>query len=261
MAKPYSSSHIGMVASSFTSMRLSGQLKQQLVKLLTQEITPIVPEMESATLEATPEKKTLDDATRTRLNYNRTRELMIQEISKVESVGSEAVQACVAHLESLLEKIIHSAEKQAELDRVNTIKPRHLEAAIGSQVDENTSDNDVSSQVEEDVLDAHVKGSALTPNAIRGIAKSFAGMPITDDAVEELLLLYYDVVDETEENIRKHAQLGSNPAAFIQSIDQMRELMMLGWMRRMLKRASHEARERGYKRIDVEQLVLLDPFE
>ena len=116
MAKPYSSSHIGMVASSFTSMRLSGQLKQQLVKLLTQEITRIVPEMESATLEATPEKKTLDDATRTRLNYNRTRELMIQEISKVESVGSEAVQACVAHLESLLEKIIHSAEKQAELD-------------------------------------------------------------------------------------------------------------------------------------------------
>ena len=62
MAKPYSSSHIGMVASSFTSMRLSGQLKQQLVKLLTQEITRIVPEMESATLEATPEKKTLDDA-------------------------------------------------------------------------------------------------------------------------------------------------------------------------------------------------------
>ena len=53
----------------------------------------------------------------------------------------------------------------------------------------------------------------------------------------------------------------SNPAAFIQSIDRMRELMMLGWMRRMLKRASHEARERGYKRIDVEQLVLLDPFE
>ena len=50
MAKPYSSSHIGMVASSFTSMRLSGQLKQQLVKLLTQEITRIVPEMESATL-------------------------------------------------------------------------------------------------------------------------------------------------------------------------------------------------------------------
>ena len=139
---------------------------------------------------------------------------MIQEISKVESVGSEAVQACVAHLESLLEKIIHSAEKQAELDRVNTIKPRHLEAAIGLQVDENTSDDDVSSQVEEDVLDAHVKGSALTPNAIRGIAKSFAGMPITDDAVEELLLLYYDVVDETEENIRKHAQLGSNSCCF-----------------------------------------------
>ena len=152
-------------------------------------------------------------------------------------------------------KIIHSAEKQAELDRVNTIKPRHLEAAIGSQVDENTSDDDVSSQVEEDVLDAHVKGSALTPNAIRGIAKSFAGMPITDDAVEELLLLYYDVVDETEENIRKHAQLGSNPAAFIQSIDRMRELMMLGWMRRMLKRALTK-----HEKEDTNELMLNNWF-
>jgi hypothetical protein len=96
---------------------------------------------------------------------------------------------------------------------------------------------------------------------LRKLARSFGGMPITDAAVEELLLLYYEVVDETGQNIREHAQLGSNPAGFIDSLDKMKDLMMLGWIRRMLVRAGKDAEERGYKRIDVEQLINLDPFE
>ena len=92
-------------------------------------------------------------------------------------------------------------------------------------------------EVEEDVLEGQVSGSALTPMALRKMARSFAGMPITDGAVEELLLWYYEVVDETGQNIREHAQLGSNPAGFIDSLDKMKDLMMLGWIRRMLVRA------------------------
>jgi len=41
----------------------------------------------------------------------------------------------------------------------------------------------------------------------------------------------------------------------------MKDLMMLGWIRRMLVRAGKDADERGYKRIDVEQLIHLEPFE
>ena len=81
MAKPYSSSHIGFVSSGFTEMRLSGAVKEQLVEMLVSEIDRMVPAMESATLSATPDKKTLDDTNRTRLNYNRTRELMIERLS------------------------------------------------------------------------------------------------------------------------------------------------------------------------------------
>ena len=77
MAKPYSTSHIGFVSSGFTDMRLSGAVKEQLVEMLVTEIDQMVPAMEAATLSATPDKKTLDDTNRTRLNYNRTRELMI----------------------------------------------------------------------------------------------------------------------------------------------------------------------------------------
>jgi hypothetical protein len=185
---------------------------------------------------------------------------MLERVSKVDSVGSEAVQAMVAHLEDNLSRLIKSAEKAAEKDRVNTIKPRHLPSAKEGQ-ESNGSEETIYQPSEDDILEGQIEGNALTPVSLRRMARMFGGMPVTDAAVEELLLLYYDVVDQTEEGIRKHSQLGSNPASFIASIGQMKELMMLGWMRRMLKRAGADAKERGYKRIDIEQLVHLDPFE
>ena len=90
-AKPYAPSHIGSVASTFTTMRISGAVKESLVGLVCSELDSLVPSMEQGTLENDPERKTLDDSNRTRLNYNRTRELMIDRLEQVESVGSAAV--------------------------------------------------------------------------------------------------------------------------------------------------------------------------
>ena len=261
MAKPYSTSHIGFVSSGFTDMRLSGAVKEQLVEMLVSEIDRMVPAMEEATLSATPDKKTLDDTNRTRLNYNRTRELMIERLSSLESVGSEAVQAGIEHLETYLKKVLHAAESAAAKDRVNTIKPRHIESISTVQESSEGDENVVEIEIQEDILEGQISGSALTPAVVRKMAKSFAGMPVTDGAIEELMMWYYEVVDETGQNIREHAQLGSNPAAFIDAIDKMKDLMMLGWIRRMLVKAGEDAEERGYKRIDVEQLIHLDPFE
>ena len=261
MAKPYSTSHIGFVSSGFTDMRLSGAVKEQLVEMLVAEIDRMVPAMEAATLEATPDKKTLDDTNRTRLNYNRTRELMIERLGQLDSVGSEAVQAGIEHLETYLKKILNTAESAAAKDRVNTIKPRHLKSVINDSPEQSESTEYVNVEIEEDVLDGQISGSALTPSVVRKMSRAFAGMSVTDAAIEELLLWYYEVVDEVGQNIREHAQLGSNPATFIDAIDKMKDLMMLGWMRRMLVKAAEDAEERGYKRIDVEQLIHLDPFE
>ena len=241
-------------------MRLSGAVKDKLVEMLVTEIDRMVPAMEAATLSATPEKKTLDDTNRTRLNYNRTRELMIERLSDLDSVGSEAVQAGIEHLETYLKKILRSAEVVASKDRVNTIKPRHIITQTIPQESETQVEVEAEND-EEDILDGQISGSALTPSVIRKMSRSFAGMSVTDAAIEELLLWYYEVVDEVGQNIREHAQLGSNPAAFIDAIDKMKDLMMLGWIRRMLVRAAENAEERGYKRIDIEQLIHLDPFE
>ena len=259
MAKPYSTSHIGFVSSGFTDMRLSGAVKEKLVEMLVAEIDKMVPAMESATLSATPDKKTLDDTNRTRLNYNRTRELMIERLTDLESVGSEAVQAGIEHLETYLKKVLNSAESAAAKDRVNTIKPRHISQIKTPQ--ENEESTQIIEEEDDDILDGQISGSALTPSVIRKMSRSFAGMSVTDAAIEELLLWYYEVVDEVGQNIREHAQLGSNPAAFIDAIDKMKDLMMLGWIRRMLVRAAESAEDRGYKKIDIEQLIHLDPFE
>ena len=218
MAKPYSTSHIGFVSSGFTEMRLSGAVKEQLVEMLVAEIDQMVPAMEAATLAATPDKKTLDDTHRTRLNYNRTRELMIERLGQLESVGSEAVQAGIEHLENHLKKILNAAESAAAKDRVNTIKPRHLSAVTVAPAEQPEDGEQHALEVEEDVLEGKISGSALTPSVVRKMSRAFAGMSVTDDAVEELLDWYYEVVDEVGQNIREHAQLGSNPAAFLSLI-------------------------------------------
>ena len=266
MAKPWSTSHIGFLASEFTDLRISGAVKEELVKLMIAELDNLVPTMEDETLEKFPERKTLDDPERTRLNYSRTRELMIERIKKLDSVGSAAVQKGVEHLETFLSNTIRAASEAAAVDRTGTIKPRHLEKVVrlqGHGVDIAAA-IDARQQIDEDdpLRDA-ISGSGqnvLTPTSLRRMAKEFAGMPVTDAALHELLELHYDVVDQTESGIRESIILSNSADAFIQKLSEMKSLMMLGWMRRMLKRSAEYAKERGYKRIDIEQVIQLDPF-
>ena len=259
-AKPYSTGHIAAVASNYTDMRLSGAVKEKLVLLLCEELDRLVPQMESETLAQDPERKTLDDPNKTRLNYNRTRELMIDRISQIDSVGSAAVQAAIEHIEKHLANIIKHSEAAAEKDRVATIKPRHLDIATsGMGLDED--DEDSNEVVEEtETMTVGQGGGVLTRSSLMSLARTHAKMPVTDDALEELIEIYYMVVERLEKDIRTHAQLGGNPVQFIESIGRMQTLMSLGWMRSMLIKAATNAREKGYKKIDIEQIVHLDPY-
>ncbi|MCH1540236.1 MAG: hypothetical protein L7S56_02200 [Candidatus Poseidonia sp.] len=264
VAKPYSPSHIGAVAAHYTEMRLSGAVKERLVELLCEELDRLVPTMEEETLTQDPERKTLDDPNRSRLNYNRTRELMIDRIDAIDSVGSAAVQAGIEHIEKHLAKLLRHAGEAASRDRVNTIKPRHLDHAVSGlgledegktvalEGDEETATNDfVASQ----------SGGVVTASSLLSMARSIAKMTVTKDALEELIDTYTMVLEELESDIRKHAQLGSNPVHFIESINNMRGMMSLGWMRSMLTKAAQQAQARGSRTIDVEDIIHIDPFE
>ncbi|HIA39520.1 MAG TPA: hypothetical protein EYN46_04395 [Candidatus Poseidoniales archaeon] len=273
MAKPYSSGHIGQVAANFTDMRISGQVKHDLVDLMVAELDRLVPQYEADTIAADAGRKTLGDVGRTRLNYNRTRELLIERISELESVGSSAVQMAIDDLETYLAGTIRRAESAAEKNRVGTIKPRHLAAAMAEisapiKASGEGDDSELggysqagvdSDESEAGIAEALGGGQVLTPQTLRQMAKQFAGMPVTNEALEELLLLYYDVVEETEYALRTGIT-AENPEPFVDHLSKLQDLMRLGWMRRMLKRSGEIALERGYKRVDIEQVVNLDPF-
>ncbi len=257
VAKPYSSSHIAAVSSHFTTMRLSGDVKDRLVVLMCEELDRLVPQMEEETLTQDPERKTLDDPRRSRLNYNRTRELMIDRISNVDSVGSAAVQAGIDHLESHLAQMLRHAAEAAERDRVSTIKPRHLDRALLNMKPEDGAE-DAGAQPEASAADEFVAGQAgglITKTGLLSMAKSIARMGVTKDALDELLDLYADVLEDLEEDIRTHAQLGSNPVHFIESINAMRGMMTLGWVRSRLTRAAQHASGRGAKVIELQDII------
>lgn len=270
--KPYSPSHIGAVASNFTTLRISGDVKSTLSELLCEELDTLVPQMERETLEIDPDRKTLDDPQRTRLNYSRTRGLMQDRLDMVDSIGSAAVQAGVEHLEEFLSDLLNRAEMAADKDRVGTIKPRHLEAALAhmGRADEDASTSNKLIAAVAEALPAQNASSpvvvgqsagVLTEATLVSLARSHAGMPVTADAAREMLDMYYMVVDNLQEQIIQSGLMGSNPAQLLDSINKMKDLMGLGWMRRKLKASADNARERGYKRIDIDQIVNIDPFE
>ena len=128
MSKPWATSHVSEVAKGVgIDLRISGDVKETLVSLLKLKLKEITKNMEDETLEKDPNRKTLDDPSRTRLGFNRTRGLMIDEIVNVESVSSAAVIAANEQLEHYLQKILYSASEVASNEKMGTIKQRHLD--------------------------------------------------------------------------------------------------------------------------------------
>ena len=140
MSKPWATSHVSEVAKGVgIDLRISGDVKETLVSLLKLKLKEITKNMEDETLEKDPNRKTLDDPSRTRLGFNRTRGLMIDEIVNVESVSSAAVIAVNEQLENYLQKILYSASEVASNEKMGTIKQRHLDLVLASSESQNDS--------------------------------------------------------------------------------------------------------------------------
>lgn len=260
--KPYAASHLGSVASAYTDLRLSGEVKEALVERTLRELDLLVPQMERSTLELDPERKTLGDVDRTRLNYNRTRELMLDRLTDLESVSSAAVVTAIDHLERMIAGLISVASDAAESERMSTIKSRHLPEA--SRVQEAGSTTVPTPEPSlEDPLEQSLEASnvgVLTAQSVRRLARTFAGMHVSDEAIEELILQYYDHIDTVQSSLTSSGMLGKDPTQFIRDLSRMRELMALGWMRGMLGTAAGHAKDQGATRIEIEHVVHIDAF-
>jgi histone H3/H4 len=268
MAKPWATSHVSTVAAGLgIDHRISGDVKERLVELLKEHLKDVTRDMEDATLAADPGRKTLDDPTRTRLGFSRTRGMMIENLGKVDSVGAAAVVAVNEQLEAYLRTLLGSASNIASVERMNTIKSRHLQQALEAMGHAGPSDEAVEAftpaeaqrDAVGDALDSST-GGALTPLVLRQMAKSFAkGKRVDDEAIEELILLFYDHVGEVQHEM-KTGLLGGDPAAFIQKLHRMESLFMLGWMRNMLTAACDAADSANSRIVLVDHIVNLDPW-
>ena len=218
--------------------------------------------MENKTLEADPERKTLDDPNRMRLGFSRTRGMMIDNISRVDSVGSAAVVAANEQLESYLLQLLQLSSNAAAIERVGTIKPRHLDKARermqgGIEKDDSSSNFETEVDPIEDAMEA-VAGEILTPILLKNMARKFAGKPLDNDALEELLLLYYDHASDIQHDLQDNL---ANASHIIQMIERFQSLSMLGWMRRMLRDAGERAEKNNSKTITLAHIVEVEPWD
>lgn len=268
MAKPWATSHIGDVASGVgIEKRISGDVKSKLVELLVTELQRLTSEMEDVTLSLEPQRKTLGDPNRTRLGFNRTRGLMIGAVKSLDSVGSAAVVAVNENLESYLLRILLAASDSADADKMNTIKNRHLETALNSfggihndaQKDRNIiSDNDHNDSKTN--LDNTIVGVVLTSSGIRSMAKNLAGMKIDEEALEDLLLVYYDHAADLQEDFQSNIRSGKTSEIKL-NFERAKSLMMLGWLRRMLIQAGDNAKSDGSTKIMLNHVIRINPWE
>ena len=263
MAKPWATSHISTVASGLgIELRISGDVKKQLVDILEHQLKMITREMENQTLESDPERKTLDDPNRMRLGFSRTRGMMIDNISRVDSIGAAAVVAANEQLENYLLRLLRLSSDAAAIERVGTIKPRHLDKALeridgGLSKQENSETEEIQLDPIEDVM-GEISGEILTPTMLRNMAKKFAGKPLDNDALEELLLLYYDHASNIQHDLQDNL---ANASHIIQMIERFQSLTMLGWMRRMLKEAGERADRTESKTVTLAHIVEVDPWD
>lgn len=267
MAKPWATSHVATVAAGLgIDHRISGDVKEKLVTLLDDRLRDICREMEDQTLASDPNRKTLDDPVRMRLGFSRTRGLMIDNLGRLDSVGAAAVVSANEQLESYLRTLLSSAANLAAADRMNTIKPRHLDKALGAMGYDGPSEEAVealtTSEPTRDAIGEALEGGTgvLTPQVLRKMARSFAnGKKVHDETIEELILLFYDHVGEVQHEM-KNGLLGGDPADFIQKLDRLQSLFMLGWMRNMMKKACDNAEASGSRIVLVDHVVNIDPW-
>jgi histone H3/H4 len=251
------------VASTYTDLRISGDVKSQLVDLLVAKLDQVVPRMEQETLTQDAERKTLDDPQRTRLGYSRTRGLMTERIEHVDSVSAAAVTAACEELESYLRNVLRACETVCTNNRMGTIKPRHLEEALSNLGVSSTTQTEAIAKPAandgDDPLNALVGGGSgvITPATMRQMARSFAGMKVENDALEELLELYYDEAGELQHRLKK-SLTGGNPAEIIPTLEKLDDLAKMGFLHRTLKKAGENAKANGARSITIEHILSLD---
>ncbi len=271
MSKPWAPSHVSEVAKGIgVDKRISGDVKKTLVELLNIELNSITENMEKKILLNDSKRKTLGDPERTRLSYSRTRGLMVDKIQKLDSVGSSAVVSANEILEKYLQRLLSYASDSADSDKMGTIMQRHLDSAleiigknkINIQTDEMLNEKHLNNDSRNNITQKEIvaPGDILSKANIRMMVRDIEGMKIEEDAIEDLLLVYYDHAAGLQEDFQNIVTKGSMEELEI-NVERSRTLMKMGWLRRMLKHAANNAKSDNSAKILLKHVIRIDPWE
>ncbi len=82
-------------------------------------------------------------------------------------------------------------------------------------------------------------------------------MKVDSDALEELILLYYDEAGDLQHRF-KNSLTGGNPADSMPTLERLDELAKMGFLRRALKEAGEIAKTAGARSITIQHMLELD---
>ena len=158
--------------------------------------------------------------------------------------------------------LISVASDAAESERMGTIKSRHLPEA--SRVQEAGSTTVPTPEPSlEDPLEQSLEASnvgVLTAQSVRRLARTFAGMHVSDEAIEELILQYYDHIDTVQSvpDLLRDAREGPNPIH--QGPLPNAGTDGTGVDARHVGNGAGHAKDQGATRIEIEHVVHIDAF-
>ena len=248
MATGLSIGRVTDVSKSITPLNISTDGKKYLKEMAEEYIRLVTKRMETATVEAYPDAKTILDIEHPQLSLNRVRGLM-GEVTDLNQSAAAAI-TIKSEAESLIKEVVAAASNLAISQRMKTIKGEHIEEIIKThqitQGDEETdSDMKGSMNVGKDLY--------LGNDELKHVCGIYTKKRITPEAIEELRCFLEEEISEVlfflEESLRS-----GEFQEIKEHIDSVRKIIDQGRIRGIIRTADELADERGKKSIDVVEI-------
>jgi len=248
MAKGLSIGRVTDVSKSVTPLNISTEGKKYLKEMAEEYVRLATKRMETTTMEAHPDAKTILDIEHPQLSLNRVRGLMGEVTDLNQSAAAAITVKCEA--ESLIKEVVAAASNIAISQKMKTIKGEHMEEIIKThqitQGDEDTgSGMNGSMNVGRDLY--------LGNDELKHVCGIYTKKRITPEAIEDLRCFLEEEINEVLFFLEESLRAGEFKE-IKEHIDSVRKIIDQGRIREIIRTADELADDREKKTIDVVEI-------
>lgn len=243
MSAGLSQNRIGNISKHYTTLNVSGDFKQELKKILEEDIARRTKEIESRVLTEQPDTKTLLNLDHPQLSLHRVKGVM-QERTKL-TIGTEIATVVKDYAEKRIRDLTIAGERAAREEGLSTIKKRHLPQ---SEVVEEAGDEE---GPQED--SAPPASGYLYNDSIKALCGMYCKMKLDQEAVDEVRFRIEDDVESEMLNISR-AFKQKDSKELLDTYERISGFISQIRIKHVLLSAEELARERGRRSIAVEDV-------